>query len=53
MNPLAALLAAAGLWFAVVCAYAVATIPFLLCLALAWAAVTGARRADRARKERT
>ncbi|MEV0779230.1 hypothetical protein [Streptomyces sp. NPDC050428] len=53
MSPAGALLAAAGLWFAVVAAYAVAAIPFLLCLALAWAAVTGTRRANRTRKERT
>ncbi|MGW1015630.1 hypothetical protein [Streptomyces niveus] len=53
MNPATAVLAAAGLWFAVLCAAFVAAIPFLLCLALAWAAVTGARRANRARKERT
>ncbi|WP_381801031.1 hypothetical protein [Streptomyces niveus] len=53
MNPAGAALAAVGLWFAVLCAYAVATIPFAICLALAWAAVTGARRANRPRKERT
>ncbi|WP_330173043.1 hypothetical protein OG875_05190 [Streptomyces sp. NBC_01498] len=53
MNPLTALLAAAGMWFAVLCTYAVATVPFAICLALAWAAVTGTRRANRARKERT
>ncbi|WP_329390100.1 hypothetical protein [Streptomyces sp. NBC_01716] len=52
MSP-ATLLAAGGLWFAVVLAALVATIPFLICLALAWAAVTGARRINRTRKERT
>jgi hypothetical protein len=51
MNPLAAALAAAGMWFAVVASWLVATIPFAICLALAWAAVTGTRRANRARKE--
>jgi hypothetical protein len=51
MNPAGALLAAAGLWFAVVSSWLVATIPFLICLALAWAAVTGTRRANRTRKE--
>lgn len=49
----AVLLAAAGLWFAVVCALLVSSIPFLICLALAWAAVTAARRINRTRKERT
>ncbi|GGJ87236.1 hypothetical protein GCM10011583_18470 [Streptomyces camponoticapitis] len=52
MTP-ATFLAAAGLWFAVVLAAFVATIPFLICLALAWAVVTGARRINRPRKERT
>ncbi|MFD3520477.1 hypothetical protein [Streptomyces sp. NPDC058653] len=53
MSPLTAALAAAGVWFAVVLAAVVATIPFLICLALAWLGVTGARRIDRTRKERT
>lgn len=47
------LLALAALWFTVLCAAFVATIPFLICLALAWAAVTGTRRINRTRKERT
>lgn len=51
MNPVGAVLAFTALWLTVLAAYTLATIPFAICLALAWAALAGARRANRTRKE--